>query len=102
MNLREAYLYINENKLKDFIEKRCNRITSIKFMLENTVYCEVLSDNPYCIDMLFGSINDLGDLERHINEFINNDIIVEKITYDFKYCSAFIEYREVQEVLEGL
>ena len=45
---------------------------------------------------------DLGDLERHIIEFINNDIIVEKITYDFKYCSAFIEYREVQEVLEGL
>lgn len=45
---------------------------------------------------------DLGELERHINEFINNDIIVEKITYDFKYCSAFIEYREVQEVLEGL
>ena len=53
MNLREAYLYINENKLKDFIKKRCNRITSIKFMLENTVYCEVLSDNSYCIDMLF-------------------------------------------------
>lgn len=45
---------------------------------------------------------DLGDLERHINEFINNDIIVEKITYDFKYCSAFIEYREVREVLDGL
>lgn len=58
MNLREAYLYINENKLKDFIKKKCNRITSIKFMLENTVYCEVLSDNSYCIDMLFGSIKD--------------------------------------------
>ena len=45
---------------------------------------------------------DLGDLERHINEFINNDIIVEKITYDFTGFNAFIEYREVQEVLEGL
>ena len=58
MNLREAYLFIKENGLKDFIKKRCNRITSIKFMLEETVYREVLSDNSYCIDMLFSSIKD--------------------------------------------
>ena len=45
---------------------------------------------------------DLGDLERNINEFINNDIIIEKITYDFTGFNAFIEYREVQEVLDGL
>ena len=45
---------------------------------------------------------DLDELERHINEFINNDIIIEKITYDFTGFNAFIEYREVQEVLEGL
>lgn len=45
---------------------------------------------------------DLGELERNINEFINNDIIIEKITYDFIGFNAFIEYREVQEVLEGL
>lgn len=45
---------------------------------------------------------DLGELERHINEFINNDIIIEKITYDFTGFNAFIEYREVREVLEGL
>lgn len=45
---------------------------------------------------------DLGDLERNINEFINNDIIIEKITYDFTGFNAFIEYRKVQEVLEGL
>ena len=45
---------------------------------------------------------DLGELERHINEFINNDIIIEKITYDFTGFNAFIEYREVQEILEGL
>lgn len=42
MNLREAYQYIHEKKLHDFIQKRCNRITSIKLMFENTVYCEVL------------------------------------------------------------
>ena len=45
---------------------------------------------------------DLGELERHINEFINNDIIIEKITYDFTGFNAFIEYREMQEILEGL
>lgn len=45
---------------------------------------------------------DLDELERNINEFINNDIIIEKITYDFTGFNAFIEYREVQEVLEGL
>lgn len=45
---------------------------------------------------------DLGELERHINEFINNDIIIEKITYDFTGFNAFIEYREVQEILKGL
>ena len=77
MNLREAYLYINENKLKDFIKKRCNRITSIKFMLENTVYCEVLSDNPYCIDMLFGSIK--GEI---ISRYITNkNFLTEVIKY---------------------
>lgn len=68
MNLREAYLYISENKLKDFIKKRCNRITSIKFMLESVVYCEVLSDNSYCIDMLFGSIK--GEI---ISRYITNE-----------------------------
>lgn len=46
--------------------------------------------------------HDLGELERNINEFINNNIIIEKITYDFTGFNAFIEYREVQEVLEGL
>lgn len=45
---------------------------------------------------------DLGELERNINEFINNDIIIEKITYDFTGFNAFIEYREVQEILKGL
>ena len=52
------------------------------------------------VDLIWG--RDLYELERHINEFINNDIIIEKITYDFTGFNAFIEYREVQEVLEGL
>lgn len=79
MNLREAYLYINENKLKDFIKKRCNRITSIKFMLENTVYCEVLSDNSYCIDMLFGSIK--GEI---ISLYVTNEAMLKQDRYYFR------------------
>ena len=79
MNLREAYLYINENKLKDFIKKRCNRITSIKFMLEETVYCEVLSDNPYCIDVLFGSIK--GEI---ISRYITNEISLKDKDFYFR------------------
>lgn len=79
MNLREAYLYINENKLKDFIKKRCNRITSIKFMLEDAVYCEVLSDNPYCIDVLFGSIK--GEI---ISRYITNEIRLKDKDFYFR------------------
>lgn len=79
MNLREAYLYINENKLQDFIKKRCNRITSIKFMFENTIYCEVLSNNPYCIDMLFGSIK--GEI---ISRYITNEIWLKDKAFYFR------------------
>lgn len=79
MNLREAYLYINENKLKDFIKKRCNRIASIKFMSENTVYCEVLSDNSYCIDMLFGSIK--GEI---ISRYITNETSLKDNHFYFR------------------
>lgn len=79
MNLREAYLYISENKLKDFIKKRCNRITSIKFMLEETVYCEVLSDNSYCIDKLFGSIKD-----EIIYRYVTSEATLKQDHYYFR------------------
>ena len=79
MNLREAYLYINENKLQDFIKKRCYRITSIKFMFENTIYCEVLSNNSYCIDMLFGSIK--GEI---ISRYITNEIRLKDKDFHFR------------------
>ena len=79
MNLREAYLYINENKLQDFIKKRCNRITSIKFMFENTIYWEVLSNNSYCIDMLLGSIK--GEI---ISRYITNEIRLKDKDFYFR------------------
>ena len=79
MNLREAYFYINENKLRDFIQKRCNRVTSIKFMLEDVVYCEVLSSNPYCIDVLFGSIK-----AEIISRYITNEISLKDNHFYFR------------------
>ena len=79
MNLREAYQYIHEKKLHDFIQKRCNRITNIKFMLEENVYCEVLSNNPYCIDMLFGSIK--GEI---ISRYITNEIRLKDKDFHFR------------------
>lgn len=79
MDLREAYLYINEGKLQDFIKKRCNRITSIKFMLKNTIYCEVLSNNSYCIDMLFSSIK--GEI---ICRYITNEIRLKDNDFYFR------------------
>ena len=79
MNLREAYQYIHEKKLHDFIQKRCNRVTSIKFMLEDVVYCEVLSSNPYCIDVLFGSIK--GEI---ISRYITNEIRLKDNHFYFR------------------
>lgn len=79
MNLREAYLYINENELQDFIKKRCNRVTNIKFMLGDIVYCEVLSNNSYCIDMLFGSIK--GEI---ISRYITNEIRLKDKDFYFR------------------
>lgn len=79
MNLREAYQYIHEKKLQDFIKKRCNRITSIKFMSGNTVYCEVLTDNSYCIDMLFGSIK--GEI---ISRYITNETSLKDNHFYFR------------------
>lgn len=79
MNLREAYFYINENKLQDFIKKRCNRITSIKFMSEDAVCYEVLSSNPYCIDVLFGIIK-----AEIISRYITNEISLKENHFYFR------------------
>lgn len=89
MNLREAYQYIHEKKLHDFIRKRCNRITNIKFMLEEIVYCEVLSSNQYCIDMLFDSIKCeiisryiTNETRLKVNNFYFRIIDIEGNTFD--------------------
>ena len=79
MNLREAYQYIHEKKLHDFIQKRCNRVTNIKFMLGDVVYCEVLSSTPYCIDMLFSSIKC-----EIISLYITNEAMLKQERYYFR------------------
>lgn len=79
MNLREAYLYINEGKLQDFIKKRCNRVTNIKFMREDVVCAEVYSSYGYCIDILFGSIK--GEI---ISRYITNEISLKDNHFYFR------------------
>ena len=79
MNLREAYQYIHEKKLHDFIQKRCNRVTSIKFMSGGAVCYEVLSSNPYCIDVLFGIIK-----AEIISRYITNEIRLKDKDFHFR------------------
>ena len=53
--------------------------SSIKFMLGDAVYCEVLSDNSYCIDMLFSSIK--GEI---ISRYITNEIRLKDKDFYFR------------------
>lgn len=79
MNLREAYLYINENKLKDFIEKRCNRITSIKFMLEDVVYAHVFSNSHLALNAIMCAIK--GEI---ISLYVTNEAMLKQDRYYFR------------------
>ena len=79
MNLREAYLYINENKLKDFIEKRCNRITSIKFMLADVVYAHVFSNSHLALNAIMCAIK--GEI---ISRYITNEAMLKQDRYYFR------------------
>ena len=56
MNLREAYLYIDENKLQDYIKKFDIQVRSIKFMLEELIVIQVPGDQVFSIDALKGAI----------------------------------------------
>ena len=79
MDLREAYLYINEGKLQDFIKKRCNRVTSIKFMLEDVVYAHVFNDMPLGINALLCAIK--GEI---ISRYITNEISLKDNHFYFR------------------
>lgn len=56
MNLREAYLFINENGLKDFIKKWNIQVISIKLMLEEKILINVPRDQVISIDALMNAI----------------------------------------------
>ena len=79
MNLREAYLYIDENKLQDFIEKRCNRITSIKLMLEDVVYAHVFSNSHLALNAIMCAIK--GEI---ISLYITNEAMLKQERYYFR------------------
>lgn len=79
MDLREAYLYINEGKLQDFIKKRCNRITSIKFMLEDVVYAHVFSNSHLALNAIMCAIK--GEI---ISRYITNEIRLKENHFYFR------------------
>ena len=56
MNLREAYLFIKENGLKDFIKKWNIQVSSIKFMLEELIVIQVPGDQVFSIKALKDAI----------------------------------------------
>lgn len=56
MNLREAYLFIKENGLNDFIKKWNIQVSSIKFMLEEKILISVPRDQVISIDALMNAI----------------------------------------------
>lgn len=56
MNLREAYLYIDENKLQDYIKKFDIQVRSIKFMLEELIVIQVPGDQVFSIKALKDAI----------------------------------------------
>lgn len=56
MNLREAYLYISEKKLQDYIKKFDIQVRSIKFMLEELIVIQVPGDQVFSIDALKNAI----------------------------------------------
>ena len=56
MNLREAYLYIDDKKLQDYIKKFDIPVRSIKFMLEERTVIQVPGDQVFSIDALKNAI----------------------------------------------
>lgn len=56
MNLREAYLYIDDQKLQDYIKKFDIQVCSIKFMLEEQIVIQVPGDQVFSIDALKNAI----------------------------------------------
>lgn len=79
MNLREAYLYIDENKLRDYIQKFDIQVRSIKFMLEEQIVIQVPGDQVFSIDALKNVIK--GEI---VARYILNEVKLKEKHFYFR------------------
>ena len=79
MNLREAYLFIKENGLKDFIKKWNIQVSSIKFMLEEQIVISVPRDQVISIDALMNTIK--GEI---VARYILNKVKLKEERFYFR------------------
>lgn len=79
MNLREAYLYIDENKLRDYIQKFDIQVRSIKFMLEEQIVIQVPGDQIFSIDALKNVIK--GEI---VARYILNEVKLKEKHFYFR------------------
>lgn len=79
MNLREAYLYIDENKLQECIQKFDIRVRSIKFMLEEQIVIQVIGLQSFSIDALKNAIK--GEI---VARYILNEVKLKEEHFYFR------------------
>ena len=79
MNLREAYLYIDENKLRDYIKKFDIQVRSIKFMLEELIVIQVIGLQSFSIDALKNAIK--GEI---VARYILNEVKLKEGHFYFR------------------
>lgn len=79
MNLREAYLYIDENKLRDYIQKFDIQVRSIKFMLEEQIVIQVIGLQSFSMDALKNAIK--GEI---VARYILNEVKLKEEYFYFR------------------
>ena len=79
MNLREAYLFIKDNGLKDFIKKWNIQVSSIKFMLGEQIVIQVIGLQSFSIDALKNAIK--GEI---VARYILNEVKLKEKGFYFR------------------
>lgn len=79
MNLREAYLYIDDKKLQDYIKKFDIQVRSIKFMLEEQIVIQVIGIQSFSMDALKNAIK--GEI---VARYILNEVSLKEEHFYFR------------------
>lgn len=79
MNLREAYLYIDDKKLQDYIKKFDIPVRSIKFMLEELIVIQVPGDWDFSLNAIKSAIR--GEI---VARYILNEVKLKEEHFYFR------------------